>query len=395
MSAFESLAPRLDRARRAAFLLGVIALAACALGAYRDPTQFFRSYLVAYLYWIGIALGCVAIVMLHHLVGGQWGYVIRRLLESGSRTFVVLAALFVPLLFGLSRLYEWTQSAAVAADPILQQKQWYLNLNFFLVRAVLYFAAWLALAYFLNRWSFEQDRTANPLLVRRLEGLSGPGIVIYGLTVTFAAVDWVMSLEPHWFSTIYGMLIMVVQVLAAMAFVIVVLMLLADTEPLASALRPGQLNDLGNLLLTFVMLWAYLSFSQFLIIWSGNLQNEIPWYTVRATGAWGAIAVFLLIFHFAVPFFLLLMRTVKRRAHMLAGVAVALLVVSLVDVYWLVVPTFERAGPRVHWMDVLSVIGIGGIWIAAFLTQLKGQPLLPLHDPRFEVELEGAVGHGD
>ena len=210
------------------------------------PTQFFRSYLFAYLFWIGIALGCVALVMLHHLVGGAWGFVIRRLLESGSRTFLLLAVLFLPLLFGLPRLYLWAQPASVAADPILQQKQFYLNPQFFILRAILYFGAWISLAYFLNKWSFEQDRTANPSISRRLEALSGPGLVVYGLTVTFASVDWVLSLEPHWFSTIYGMLFMVVEVLAAMAFVIVVCMLFANYEPLSSEIspqgpqRPGQ-----------------------------------------------------------------------------------------------------------------------------------------------------------
>lgn len=391
MSARESLEPRLNRAGRAALALGLLALALCAGGAVRNPTQFFRSYLFAYLFWIGIALGCVAIVMLHHLVGGAWGFVIRRVLESGSRTFVLLALLFVPLLFGLSRLYLWAQPALVAADPFLQQKQPYLNPSFFIVRAIVYFAVWIGLAYFLNKWSFEQDRTANPAINRRLEALSGPGIVVYGLTITFASVDWVMSLEPHWFSAIYGMLFIVAQALAAMAFVIVVVMLLADTQPLSRVISPAQFNDLGNLLLAFVMLWAYLAFSQYLIIWSGNLQEEVPWYTARSTGRWAWLAVFLMIFHFGVPFLLLLSRAVKRRVKMLAVVAFSLLLMSLVDLFWLVAPAFEQSEPRLHWMDVLAPIGIGGVWVAAFLWQLKGRPLLPLHDPRFE----GALGHGD
>ena len=391
MNAHESFDRRMDRARVAAFGLGAIALALCAVGAFFDPTQFFRSYLFAYVFWLGIALGCVAILMLHHLVGGAWGFAIRRLLESGSRTYVPMALLFLPLLFGLSRLYLWAQPAMVAADPVLRQKQPYLNTPFFLVRTVIYFAAWILLAYFLNKWSFEQDRTGDPALTRRLEGLSGPGIVIYGLTVTFATVDWVMSLEPHWFSTIFGMLFMVIQALGAMAFVIVVVLLLAESGPQPSRISAGQLNDLGNLLLTFVMLWAYLSFSQYLIIWSGNLQEEIPFYTVRSRGGWAALAVVLIVFHFAAPFFLLLLRTVKRRIRLLASVAVSLLFMSLVDVFWLVVPAFEPSWPRLHWMDVLAPIGIGGLWIAAFLTQLKGKPLLPLHDSRFE----GALGHGD
>ena len=391
MNAPDTLGPQLDRARRIALLLGAVALALCAAGGFRDPTQFFRSYLFAYLFWSGIALGCVAIVMMHHLVGGEWGYIIRRVLESGSRTFLLLALLFVPLLFGLSRLYLWAQPAAVAADPLLQHKHPYLNPRFFTLRAVVYFAAWIALGYLLNKWSLEQDRTANPAIARRLEALSGPGLIVYGITVTFASVDWVMSLEPHWFSTIYGMIFMMVEALSAMAFVIVVVMMLARAEPLADQVTPGRFLDLGNLLLTFVMLWAYLSFSQFLIIWAGNLQEEIPWYTVRATGGWAWLAVILIVLHFGVPFLLLLQRVVKRRVRMLAALAAGLLFMTLVDLFWLVVPAFERAGPHVHWMDVLAPIGIGGLWVAAFLTQLKGKPLLPLHDP----QMEGAIAHGD
>jgi hypothetical protein len=391
MSPPELLEPKLGRARRAALVLGGAALALCAAGAFANPTQFFRSYLFAYLFWIGIALGCFAIVMLHHMVGGAWGFLIRRLLESGTRTFLPLAALFIPLLFGLPRLYLWAQPATVAADPLLQHKQFYLNPQFFILRAIIYFGAWIILAHFLNKWSFEQDRTANPLLSRRLEALSAPGMVVYGLTITFASIDWVLSLEPHWFSTIYGMLFMMVQTLAAMAFVIVIVMLLANTEPLSRAISPGQLNDLGNLLLTFVMVWAYLSFSQYLIVWSGNLREEIPWYAVRTTGGWAWFAIVLMIFHFGIPFLLLLLRGVKRQVEALAAVALGLLLMTLVDLYWLVVPGYEKSGPHLHWMDVLAPIGIGGIWIAAFLWQLKSQPLLPLHDPRFE----GALSHGD
>ena len=391
MSAENTAPPHVERARLIALAIGALSLALCAFGGIRNPTQFFRSYLVAYLFWVGIALGCAAIVMLHHLVGGGWGFVIRRLLEAGTRTFLLLAALFVPLVFGLSKLYRWAQPAAVAADPLLQYKAPYLNPRFFIARTVIYFVVWILLAYFLNRWSFEQDRTANPALTTRLEALSGPGLILYGLTVTFASVDWAMSLEPHWFSTIYGMLFMMVQALGAMALVIVVVMLLAHTEPLAGVILPGQLNDLGNLLLTFVMLWAYLGFSQFLIIWSGNLREEIPWYLRRATGGWAVLAVILIVLHFAVPFFLLLQRSVKRRVRVLGVVAAGLILMSLVDVYWLIVPGFGESGPRLHWMDVLAPIGIGGIWIAAFLWQLGSKPLLPLHDPRFAEAFE----HGD
>jgi hypothetical protein len=221
--------------------------------------------------------------------------------------------------------------------------------------------------------------------------MSGPGLVLYGLTVTFFSIDWIMSLEPHWFSTIFGMIFMVLQVLGALALVILVAGLLAQNEPLASAITPDRFNDLGNLVLTFVMLWAYLSFSQFLIIWAGDLIKEIPWYLTRAEGGWAILAVVLIFLSFAIPFYLLLMRAVKRRVETLSILCAALVVINFVDVYWMVVPSFEKAGPHFYLLDFLLPVGMGGIWVADFVRQLKSRPLLPLHDPRFE----GALEHGD
>jgi hypothetical protein len=391
MNSMETLQPILDRAGKRSLVLGLIALAICVGGAMSSPSQFLRSYLVAYLFWLGLTLGCLAIVMLHHLVGGNWGHVIRRALESGTRTLPLMLALILPLLWGMPRLYSWAGAATGAMDRGSRFQRLYLSPPLFIARAAIYFAVWIIMAYLLNRWSSEHDRTAQQGLMDRLRSLSGPGLVLYGLTVTFAVIDWAISLEAPWFSTIYGMIFIVIQALAAMSFVIVVTMFLAKRKPLAGVISPAHFHDLGNLLLTFVMLWGYLSFSQFLIIWSGNLPEEIPWYVKRGTGEWGGLALFLIIFHFAVPFVLLLSRSVKRKAGSLAAVAAALIVVSLVDVFWMVTPAFEPARPRVHWMDVLAPVGIGGIWVAWFLRQLRSRPLLPLHDPRFEV----VPAHGD
>jgi len=386
-----SRTPNFERAQRAALTAGLLGLMTSSTFFFRHPDQFYRSYLLAFVFWIGFPLGCTALLMLHHLTGGDWGLPIRRPLEAGTRTFPVMVVLFIPLLFGLKSLFPWMNPEFFNAEPILRFKQHYLNLHFFLVRAAIYFAIWFALAFFLNKWSEEQDRTGNPILAKRLEEFSGPGLIFWGLTVTFASVDWVMSLEPHWFSTIFGMIFMIIEALGAMALVIVVARILAKYEPYSSAVSPGQFNDLGSLLLAFVMLWAYLSFSQFLIIWSGNLRNEIPWYVVRAEGGWAALAVFLIVFHFAIPFLLLLQRGVKRQMRALAIVAGALIVISFVDVYWLIVPAFEKAGPHLHPVDLTAVVGVGGIWVGAYVWQLKRRPLLPVHDPRFE----GAVEHGD
>ncbi len=389
----ETLEPRLDRVQQRARAVGVVGLVLCLVGAATGPQQFFRSYLVAYLFWMGIALGCCALLMLHHLAGGNWGFVIRRPLEAGTRTLPLMALLALPFLFGLRHMYVWARPDQVAVDELLQHKSAYLNIPFFVLRTVCYFAIWLGLAFLLNKWSEEQDRTADPSLARRLEALSGPGLVLYGLTVTFASIDWVMSLEPHWSSTIYGMLFMVGQVLATLAFVVVVATLLAGYKPLSEAISTAHFHDLGNLTFAFVMLWAYLSVSQYIIIWSGNLPEEIRWYLSRLSAGWQGIALFLVLFHFAVPFLLLLSRDIKRRPGRLAALAVFILAIRMVDLYWLVAPAFEPTVLRVHWTDLVAPFGVGGVWVAVFVWQLKSRPLVPLHDTRRSA-LEHGVTHG-
>jgi hypothetical protein len=284
--------------------------------------------------------------------------------------------LFLPIVFGMPHLYEWTHADVVAHDPVLLHKQPYLNTTFFLVRAAFYFLVWNGLSYFLNRWSLEQD-------------LSGGGLVAYGLTITFASFDWLMSLEPHWFSTIYGVLIIGGQGLAAMSFLIGVMVWLSRRPPLQGIVVPALLHDLGNLLLAFVMLWAYFSFSQFLIIWSGNLPEEIAWYIHRLHTGWRFIGLALVLFHFAVPFCLLLSRSVKREGRMLVRVAIGILLARVIELFWLVAPEFHRDGLAVSWMDFLLPLTLGSICLGAFVYQLRGRAILPVHDPQFDE----ALGH--
>ncbi|HXZ14165.1 MAG TPA: hypothetical protein VEG64_17395 [Candidatus Sulfotelmatobacter sp.] len=393
----DTLRNQLGRAQRIAALFGIAGAVVLGIAfAFGNREQVMHSYLLAYAYWVSIPLGCMAILMLHHLTGGWWGYPIRRILEAGTRTLGAIGLLFLPLLAGMHRLYPWygwPHTPEVTHNSNLHFKAIYLTPPLFTVRAVVYFAIWLLLAHFLNKWSEEQDRTGDPRLESNFEALSGPGLILWGLCVTYASVDWVMSLEPLWFSTIYGMIFMVVEALIAMAFVIFVLRQLSDHEPISKIVTPSQFNDLGNLMLAFVMLWAYLGFSQFLIIWAGNIKDEIPWYLARAFGGWGAVAAVLIALHFAVPFLLLLQRGVKRRLQVLSVVAGMMLVLSLLDVYWLVAPAYEKAGPQVHWVDLFALIGIGGIWLAVFFAQLQSRALLPLHDPRFKGALQHE--HGD
>lgn len=390
MNHTEAVQPPLDRLQRGALIAGLAGLALCAIGAFFSRQQFFQSYLLAYLFWTGIALGSLAVLMLHILVGGSWGVPIRHLLESGSRMLPLMALLFVPLLFGLEDLYVWARPEAIAQERIVQAKIPYLSVPFFLVRSVLYFAIWVGLAYLLNRWLRQQERTAAPSLGRRLQRLSAVGILLYVLTMTFASIDWVMSLEPLWFSTIFGLLFVTGQALVTFAFSIVALVLLTRNTSLSHLIRPAQFHDLGNLLLTFVVLWLYMSFSQYLIIWSGNLPEESIWYAHRTQGGWRLVIIAVIAFQFFLPLLLLLFRFVKRREQFLAGVAAMILVMRLVDLFWLVAPAFHRGGLYVHWLDLAAPIGIGGIWMAVFAGLLKERPLLPLHDPR----LQRATHHG-
>jgi hypothetical protein len=382
-----------DRQQRRFLTMGVAALLLCVAGAFANPARFFQAYLLGFLFWVGIALGCLAILMLHHLVRGRWGFVIQRLLEAGVRTLPLMALLFIPLLFGLQELYVWARPDAVQASELLRHKQPYLNGPAFFARTAVYFAVWIATGFLLTMLSNRRDQGMDPeALTRRMQVWSGPGLLFYGLTASFAAVDWVMSLEPEWISSIYGVIFIIGQGLAALAFVIVVAVLLSDRQPLSSAIAPQQFHDLGNLLLAFVMLWAYIAFSQLLIIWSGNLPEEITWYVTRFSGGWEYLAAILICFHFAVPFLLLLVRGTKRRARVLIVVAAGLLAMRLLDLFWLTAPAFHQTRLTVHWLDVVAPVGVGGIWLAVFLFNLKRRPLLALHDPRFEATADPAHG---
>ncbi len=386
----------LERAQKRGLIVAAVGVAVCLAGVFVDREQFFRSYLVAYLFWLGVALGCLPILLLNHLTGGRWGFSIRRLLEAGTRTLPLLAILFLPLLLGMKQLYPWSQPDVVAHDEILRHKSAYLNVPFFLVRAVVYFGVWIGLSRLANKWSLKQDEKRDPAMARRFQALGAFGLVLYGLTVTFATVDWVMSLEPHWFSTIFPLLIAVGQVLAGLTFAIVVAAWLAHHKPLSETMTPQSFHDLGNLLLTFVMIWAYFGFSQYLIIWSGNLREEIPWYLHRSHGGWEIVALVLIVLHFAVPFLLLLSRRAKQSASALAGIALGLFVLRFVDLFWVVAPTFrsERVGD--HWLDAATLIAVGGIWVAVFARTLKTRPLVPLYDARAEeaVGAKGEAQHG-
>jgi hypothetical protein len=376
--------------QKRALIVGIVFLVALVASAFFDSHQFFQSYLIGWTFWTGITIGSLALLMLQHLTGGGWGLVIRRSLEAATRVLPLMAILFVPILLGAHTIYHhWTDPT----EEVVKFKTPYLNLKFFAVRAVVYFAIWGTLAFLLNRWSLEQDRTADNRYTKNMRLLAGPGMVALIFTVTFASIDWYMSLEPEWFSTIYGFIYVAAWSLSALAFVIAVMAGLSREEPMKRIVAPLHFHDLGKLLLALVMLWAYFAFSQYLIIWSGNLPEEIGWYLKRIHGGWGALIITIGILHFAAPFLFLLSRSIKRNPRKLVVIAAVILVMRAVDLLWMLVPAFPDH--KWIWLDAISLLGFGGVWLAFFTWQLGKRSLIPINDPQFESTLEQmhAGGH--
>jgi hypothetical protein len=376
---------QLDRVRTGAWTAAIVGAMPLAIGALVSPADFFYAYLFAFLFWTGLAAGCLALLMLQHLTGGLWGLVISRVLEAGSATLPLTAALFGPLVLGLEYLYVWSDHAWLVSHG-LAHKAAYLNVPFFVARASLYFAVWIALAATLRRWSLAQDVRFDARRARRMESLSAIGLVLYVATVTLAATDWVMSLDPRWYSTILGALLVGGQGLSALAFAIVAAAWLTTLQNpgdmLTTLLDRERFHELGNLLLAFVVLWSYLSFSQYLIIWAENLPEEILWYVARTRNGWQWLAGALMLLHFAVPMALLLFRRTKRSMTALAAIAGGVLVMRLVDLFWLVAPALYSDALRVHWLDAVAVLALGGAWVAIFVSRLAPHPLVPPRDLR-------------
>jgi hypothetical protein len=395
----------IDLRRSRALVAGGVGIAACVLGFVFDRGHFFRAWLIAYLLFLGIALGSMGLLMIQHLSGGAWG-IFRRIFEASSRTLPLMALLFLPIVLGMGSLYPWTHPELVQEDEILRHKAAYLNTGFFLVRALVYFAGWIAIAWTLSRLSRRQD-DGDASVNLRIQYVSGGGLVFYALAATAAAIDWIMSINPHWYSTLFGFIFIGGQGLSALAFTIIVSAFLARQAPMANLLRPSHFHDLGKLSLAFVMLWAYFNFSQYLLVYAANLIEEIPYFITRISHGWQYLAIFLVIFHFAVPFLLLLSRDLKRMPHRLIWVAAWLLVIRFIDLFMLVSPDFEAATGAnlhtlagehesvlfVHWLDLAAPLAIGGLWLWMFFTQLAQRPLLAFRDPYLREALETTGGH--
>jgi hypothetical protein len=396
-------------------LLVVGAVLAFALGSwagYGGIVHIFRSYLAAFVFCTGIAVGSLTWLALGHMTGGAWAITSRRLFEAATRTLPLCALFFIPVVIALFvheqvnghtfSLYEWTDAARVAGDEALKQKGLYLNIPFFVARGVIYFAAWYFFASRLNRWSAEQDTTGDPRLRRRMQDISGLVILVIGLTATFAAFDWGMSLEPHWYSTIYGLIVLAGWGLSAIAFIITVAAFLQPHEPMDRAYQPLHFHDWGKLLLTMVMLYAYFAFSQFLIIWSGNIPEEISFYMSRLRGGWQVVGLLVILFHFALPFVLLLSRQLKRQPRSLCWVAVLMLFMRAFDLVFSFAPSVHQGGEAEFGArDILTsfvpmlvmTAGLGGVWLWYYFGQLASRPLLPLGAPELEKAIAATEHH--
>lgn len=372
-------------------IVGIIGAAACAIGWFLDPPTFYRSYLPAYIFFFQIVAGSLGVLMLQYVTGGEWGILIRRPLGAAARTMMWMAVLFIPIAIGLRYLYPWADPAVVEHDHVLQLKQAYLNPTSFLSRAAVYFALWILFAWRIRALSlrFYEDRSPYTDLSRRR--WAAAGLPMFCLTMTFAGIDWMMSLEPKFTSSMYGITFLIAAGLAAYAFVIFFFAQLSKTRAMADILRPHHLRDLGNLMLAFVMLWAYTAFSEYLLIWYANLKEEIPHFLIRQRGGWGFVAALLIIFHFFLPFFLLLIRDIKDRANTIAIVAVIILVIRYVNVYWLAAPSWYEGQFHFSWMSLAALAGVGGLWLYFFINQLKGQTIIPIHETWVEEALRDGV----
>jgi len=392
--------PVVKKISQRSLVVGVIFSAIAVVGIFVLPNgrdQFYRAYLLGFMAWLGVALGSMAILMIRHLTGGGWGMVIRRILGAAMRTLPLLALLFVPILFAVPHIYPWAMPLDAVRDEHIREHlaknpfitERYLNFHGFWIRAVIYFAVWNLLSFLLSMWSKQTDRAGAPDNTSRFKAVSGPGLILYGFTISFAAIDWVMSLDPSWVSTIFGLVILIGQVLSAMCFAVVVERILFNYKPMSELLKPDFVHDHGKWMLAFTMVWAYFNFSQWLIIWAGNLPTEITFYLARLNGGWGYVGLIIVLFHFAIPFVILLSRPFKRDIRKLVWLAVWLMLMRYVDLFWIIEPNFSTT-LSLTWADVVVPIAIGGFWLAYFFHNLNALPLLPAFDPSINEVLEHA-----
>lgn len=372
-----------------ALTIGAVGIILSVFGWFFYERQFYFSWLVSFFFWLSIGLGGLFFVMLHHMVAARWSVVLRRLGEDIMMTIPFMAVFFLPILAGMHDLFHWTHEEEVLVDYVLRVKEPYLNVGFFLVRAVIYFAVWGALARLLWRVSRQQDARHNPPQIKRMRRISAVGLILFAFTITFAAFDWFMSLDPHWYSTIFGVYVFAGSMLAIVSFLTLLTIMLRAGGVLQGVITSEHDHDLGKLLFAFVIFWGYMAFSQYFLIWYGNIPEETIWMLHRWEGSWQTVSLILVFGHFVIPFFVLFPQEIKRNRAVLASISTWILVVHWIDLYWLAMPTLRPHGAHITWIDITSFIGIGGVFVWLVWRRLAANPLVPISDP----ELEGSINH--
>jgi hypothetical protein len=365
----------------------LLGIAACAILGLGNPKQFFFSWLVSFLFFLSLALGALFFVLIQYAAQGGWGIVLRRIGETVFTTIPVMAALFIPVILGLHDLYEWSHPEAVAGDALLRWKAPYLNVPFFLIRAALYFGIWSVIAVLYYRGSRGQDATGDPGVSGRLRRLAGPAIIVLAVTQTFASVDWIMSLTPHWYSTMFGVYFFAGSFVGFIALLSIVASAMRGAGLLDTVISAEHLQDVGKFLFAFTVFWSYIAFSQFFLVWYANLPEETTWYKARMEGSWMTVSVFLMAGHFVAPFFYLMGRAVKRRGATLAVGGAWLLAMHYVDLYWQIMPTLHPAGFSPALLDIAALLAVGGCFVATAGWLMRRQALVPLRDPRLAESL--------
>jgi len=369
---------------RGAIALGMIGLAFVLLGIVTDPQQAYMSYLVAYMAVLGTVLGALMLVVMSYVVGARWYVVLRRLTEAIAGTLPILALLFIPILFGLRHVYPWAMPEPEVTRELqaeIAKKAAYLNAPFFVIRAIAYFVVWSVIALLLRGWSVRQDHEGGVRLTLWQRRLSAGGIPFLAVALTFASFDWLMSLTPAWWSTVYGVYYFAGAIVAGISLVALLAMMAVRASVLADYVGDEHFGALGKLLLTFVIFWAYIAFAQLLIIWIGDIPAEATWYIKRLRGGWGQVGLALLIFHFAVPFMLLLPRALKRSPRAMAAIGIMLLIMHYFDVYWLAMPELHPEGMTVHWLDFASLAAVIGCTAAYGVWLFQRSAPVPVGDP--------------
>lgn len=374
---------------RNALIAGVVGLAASAAGYFLDSKQFFHSYLVAYVFWTSIGLGGLFFTLLNHLVGAEWSIVLRRISETIMVTLPVMIIFFIPLIFGFHDLYHWSHTEVVEADPILKAKAGYLNPTFFIIRTVVYFTIWFIFGRMLYTMSIKQDG-GDQSNNERMRRISAPGMILFAFTCTYAAFDWLMSLQPHWFSTIFGVWYFAGGLLASLAFINLFAQILRKKNVLDNQITIEHYHDIGKLKFAFTIFWAYIAFSQFFLIWYANIPEETIFYLDRWEGSWQYVSLLLIFGHLMLPFLWLIPRATKRSLPAMAFIGVWLLLMHWVDMYWTVFPNLHEHGFELSWMDLTTMVGLGGFFLWALWTRLASNALIPVKDPKLDKSLHFA-----